>query len=534
VTGPLTWDVSGDAAAPSAVSSRLLSGPLALTGQLAVDTTSIALAPGATVDLRGQLSLAGPGAGLVPSGGPAGQQVTVAPNGVLRRNAQVDGSPVADAVVDVPVVNNGSVVVEAPLSLRAGYSQVRAIGPDPSVIPDPVMSLLSDGARLSSVDTAGHHQPLTLAAGGLGGVGTVAATSLTLGSTWLHPGYQTAPGTMRVEGDLKLSAGSDVQIVMRDAGKGTQPKGSDALVVAPLVEGGVTKAVGRAVLGGRLTGVSAGTYQAPFGALVKDRIRFAARSGSFGKASSFGTPAGLGWRPRYDTSTTDGDGLGVDLRLSDVAPPALGLARIPVFTQRSVQRVTYAGVDNRTGVATYDARWRRGNPAKKKVGAWHRPKAWQRTKDTSQRLTGLRPGITSCFSVRVRDKAGNVSAWTQPLCTARMLDDAAVAGSAGWARVSNRGGFYAGTFSRATKHGAELTRRGAFTRVAVVAVRCPGCGTLQVVVGKKVVKTLHLAGKRTGTVTWLSKVRKEQRATLHLRVVSHGKPVIVDSVGLSR
>jgi hypothetical protein len=321
---------------------------------------------------------------------------------------------------------------------------------------------------------------------------------------------------------------------MRDAGTGNQPKGSDALVVAPLVEGGVTKAVGRAVLAGRLTGVSAGSYQAAYGTVVKDRILFAARTGSFGKASSFGTPAGLGWRPRYDIATKDGDGLGVDLRLSDVAPPALGLARIPVFTQRSVQRVTYAGVDNRTGVATYDGRWRRGDPAKKKVGAWHRPKAWQRTKDTSQRLTGLRPGITTCFSVRVRDKAGNVSAWTQPLCTARMLDDAAVAGSAGWARVANRGGFYAGTFSRATRRGAELTRGGAFTRVAVTAVRCPGCGTLQVVIGKKVIKTLNLAGKRTGTLTWLSKLRTEQRTIVRFRVASTGKPVIVDSVGLSR
>jgi hypothetical protein len=268
--------------------------------------------------------------------------------------------------------------------------------------------------------------------------------------------------------------------------------------------------------------------------VVKDRIRFAARTGSFGNASSFGTPAGLGWRPRYDTSTKDGDGLGVDLRLSDVAPPALGLARIPVFTQRSQQRVTYAGVDNRTGVATYDARWRRGNPAKKKVGSWHRPKAWQHTTATAQQLTGLRPGITTCFSVRVRDKAGNVSGWTQPLCISRMLDDRALAASAGWARVANRGGFYAGTFSRAERAGAELTRRGAFTRVAVVAVRCPGCGTLKVMSGKTVLKTLDLGGKRTGTLTWVSKARPERRATVHLRVASSGKPVMVDSFGLSR
>jgi hypothetical protein len=341
-------------------------------------------------------------------------------------------------------------------------------------------------------------------------------------------------GTVRVEGDLRLGAGSDVQLVMRDAGTGDQPKASDALVVVPLVEGGVTKAVGRATLAGRVTGVSAGTYKPAYGTVVRGLVHFEARTGSFGKASSFGTPAGLGWRPRYDTATKDGDGLGVDLRLSDVAPPALGLARIPAFTQSASQRVTYAAVDNRTGVATYDARWRRGNPAKKKVGSWHRPKAWQHTSATGQQLTGLRSGITTCFSVRVRDRAGNVSAWTQPLCSARMLDDRALTASSGWSRVANRGGFYAGTFSRAQRTGAELTRRGAFSRVAVVAVRCPGCGTLQVVVGKKVVKTMHLAGKQTGVVTWVSKPAEERRATVHLRVVSNGKPVMVDSFGLSR
>ena len=50
-----------------------------------------------------------------------------------------------------------------------------------------------------------------------------------------------------------MGAGSDVQLVMRDAGTGGQPKASDALVVVPLVEGGVTKAVGRATLAGRVS-----------------------------------------------------------------------------------------------------------------------------------------------------------------------------------------------------------------------------------------------------------------------------------------
>jgi hypothetical protein len=287
-------------------------------------------------------------------------------------------------------------------------------------------------------------------------------------------------------------------------------------------------------LAGRVTGVSAGSYKPTYGTTVHNLIRYTSRSGSFGKASSFGTPAGLGWRPRYDSSTDDGDGPAVDLRLSDVAPPALGLARIPAFTQTATQRVTFAAVDNRTGVATYDGRWREGRTAAKTFGAWHRPKAWQHSKATRRMLTDMRPGRTYCFSVRVRDRGGNTSAWTQPLCTARMLDDAALAASKGWARLSGRPGFYAGTLSRSSQHGAELRRHGTFTRVAVTALRCPTCGSLRVLAGGKVLKTLSLKGKRTEIFTWVSPIRTRSEATVRLRVVSAGKMVGIDSFGLSR
>jgi hypothetical protein len=533
VTGPLSVSgVQTTVSSAGAGTARSLTGALALAGPATVDSTQVSVL--GQVQVLGTTTLDGPGAGFVRAAADPGQaSVTVLPTGTLRRSDPQDPSA-APAVVDVPLVNNGSISVAGPLRVQAGLTQVRATGPDPAAVPDPVTSLLGGPARLDAVTGSGVHQPLKLAEGGLGGAGTVAATRLTLGSTWLHPGFQSAAGTIRVEGDLTLGAQSDVQLVLRDAGTKGQPKEADRLVVAPLVENGATRSMGRATLAGRVTGVSAGSYSPAYGTVVPDLVRFVARSGSFGHGSSFGTPSGLGWRPRYDSSTKDGDGLGVDLRLSDVAPPALGLARVPAFTQSASQRVTYAAVDNRTGVATYDARWRRGDPSATKVGTWHRPKAWQRTRSTSQRLTGLRPGITTCFSVRVRDRAGNVSRWTQPLCTARLLDDRRLAASAGWTRVSGRAGFYGGTFSRATAHGARLTRRGAFTRIGLTAVRCPGCGRLQVLVGSKVVKTVRLDGPRNSVVSWVSPLRPERRARVSFRVASSGKPVVVDSAGLLR
>lgn len=533
VRGPLTTQAVTDIAASSATSRRFLEGSLGLDGSAVVTGTTLALRPGASVRVQGSTSLIGTPSGFErTNAGIEGQSLTVLPGGTLRRAAPTDGST-GPAVVDVPLANHGSLSVSAPLAVRAGFTQVKAPGGDPAATPDPVTSLLGGTARITSVDSGGTHQPLTLAAGGIGGTGVVETTSLTLGRTFIHPGLQSSAGQITVEGDLRLSKDSDVQIVMRDATATQAPKGHDVLEVVPLVVGGIRKAAGKATLAGKITGASAGTYKPSYGTTVQGVLRFAQRSGSFATTSSFGTPNGLGWRPRYDIATSDGDGLGVDLRLSDVAPPALGVASVPPFTQRTSQRLTYAGVDNRTGVATYDVRWREGSPGRA-FTAWKHPKAWRRTTDTAVTLTDMKRGWTSCASIRTRDKAGNVSAWTEPLCTTRMADDRGLAASTGWTRSSGQSGLYQGTTSRALKKGSTLRTAGTYTRLAVTAVRCPACGRAQVMAGSTVLKTIGLRSKKTETFTWASRLRPQATGRVTITVLSRGKPVIIDAFGLSR
>ena len=547
VVGPLTIDkIELDVGANTAESRRILATgdpaatALTLAGPASVNATTVLLEANAKVLIAGTTKIASaPGGFHRSTSTVTGQSVTVALGGTLQRVASATtpgGSTTSSgaATIDVPVVNHGTVSLETTLNVPAGYTQVIQPGAAATAA-KPVTGLfgsssgISASLALSSADGAGHWAPITLTHGGLGGKGVVEANPLAVGTTWIHPGTSTTAGKLTVKGPLKLSGGTEVQIVVR----GTAADQHDTLEVAPLTWNGAVVAPGTAYLNGRVTGLTASGYTPAYLASVPNVLQFAARSGSFATASWSGTPVGLGWKPLYDDSPTDGDPRAVDLRLVDVAPPALGIASIPAFTQLTSQRFTYAAVDNKTGVASYDVRWIRAYPTTG-FSAWVYPSTWQRTTSTSRTLSGLAQGYTYCFSVRARDKAGNTSAWSSALCTAKMFDDRALTASSGWYRPSGKSGFYAGTYSRSTTYGAKLTRYGGYTRLAVTAYRCPTCGVLNIYSGSTLLKSLNLYSSRSGLTTWVSAPMSRRTNTVTLRVGSRNKPVIVDSFGMLR
>jgi hypothetical protein len=331
--------------------------------------------------------------------------------------------------------------------------------------------------------------------------------------------------------------------------RGTTDDKKDILQVAPILTGTApnqtTVAPGRAELNGKVTGMSAGGFAPAYGSVVANLVQFEERTGSFSSASWNGTPRGLGWKPAYDdaaspavpaqgtTPAVPADPRSVDLKLLDVAAPALGIASIPAFTQFTSQRITYAAVDNKTGVKTYDVRWQRGSPSQA-YSAWVYPSSWQGTTATAKTLTGMTAGWTYCFSVRVRDVAGNVSAWSQPLCTGKMFDDRSFTATGSWTRPGGKAGFYGKTYSRSSTYGASLTKSGTFSRVAVTALKCPTCGTVNIYSGATLLKTLSLKSSSTGITTWISKVRTQKTTTVKVQVMTRRKPVVIDSFGLIR
>jgi hypothetical protein len=566
VRGPITIDKVGtDVGAFGTTTRRYLetdnpadAAAITFAGPVAVNATMVTLKPNARVSVTSALVIASVGSGFERSGTTLeGQKLTIQSGASMRRISQAitpGGSSTSSGTttINVPIVNYGSVTLETSLNPVAGYTQDLQPGAA-TTAPEPITGLLASAVTLST-GNEGVFGPIELKKGGLGGEGTIAATQLTLGDTWVHPGFGDRAGKLTVQGVLKLSSGSDVQLVMRPAVPAVPASGStpavpakpvtyDVLDVTPLVyttgtgDTAVTTPVapGRIDLAGKVTGVSASGFNPAYGTTMANLVKFASRTGSFATASWRGTPAGLGWKPAYDVTSppADADGLAVDLKLVDVAAPALGLASIPAFTQFTSQRITYAAVDNRTGVSTYDVRWQRGGP-NTPYGAWHYWGSWQNTTSTAKTLTGMDAGYTYCFSVRVRDKAGNISAWSQPLCTARMFDDRSFTATPSWSRPGGKAGFYGKTYSRSSSYGAKLTKSGQHTRVAVTALKCPTCGTMQIYSGSTLLKTLSLKSSSTGITTWISKVRPVRNATVMVKVVSKGKPVVVDSFGMVR
>ncbi|MBA2767941.1 MAG: DUF1906 domain-containing protein [Sporichthyaceae bacterium] len=236
-----------------------------------------------------------------------------------------------------------------------------------------------------------------------------------------------------------------------------------------------------------------------------------------------------------DQAALDNAGTGgVWNRLSSGRPSVRTTGPTTLGTVTASTRFTWAGGISSSAVASYDVRWRRAR-WDGGFGAWTRPAGWQRTANLDAPL-GLRPGHTYCVSVRVRNRAGQLSAWTGSRCLTRALDDRRLAATtAGWkARTGSRN--YAGTFMSSTTRGAKLARPGAkVARVGVVATVCRPCGVVAVRIDGRWVGQVDLSAPtlRRRQVVMLRPFPREA-GTVTVTVRSSGKRVHIDGLVLSR
>ena len=410
------------------------------------------------------------------------------------------------SVTTTAVVNAGTWFIgAATLTTTAGYTQQMPAGATAST-PIPVTRFTDPSGILTTT-------ALTLTSGGLVGGGTVNATDVTVGAGFVRPSFSFgAPTTMTINAPVHLSKTSDMQTVIYG------PTSRDVIKI--------TKPLS---LSGKMTGFTSSSYTPKYLQTVSGVITFPSHTGGFTDSAWGGTPNGLGWKPRTLATTAKQ----VDLQLVDVAPPSLGIASIAAFTEFATQRVTYFGVDNRTGVQSYDVRWRNASPTKT-YGSWHYPTGWQRTTATSQTLGSLVVGNTYCFSVRTRDKAGNTTPWSVPQCAARMFDDHALTAHGAWTRPGKKPGFYFKTYSQTAKLGASLTKSGTFTRIGVIAQVCPKCGSMAIYSGKTLIKTWSLRSSQPRLASFVTKVLTSRTATVRIKSMRSGKAVIIDAFGLMR
>lgn len=211
--------------------------------------------------------------------------------------------------------------------------------------------------------------------------------------------------------------------------------------------------------------------------------------------------------------------------------PAPRVAHIAPFSTASQQLVTFGPAHQLppTGT-TYDVRWLSRTPTDR-AGSWHLPDGWQHTVVRSLTLSNLQAGVTYCFSARTHRPSGKTTAWSLPRCTTRLVDDTTLAAKGAWRRYTDASNFYDGTYVATREPGATLTAAGTTSRLAVVAYRCPGCGTVDVMVGGRRVHRLDLTSSRAnrGVFTWIFRLHK--RGPLELRTAGTGL-VVIDALGM--
>jgi hypothetical protein len=218
----------------------------------------------------------------------------------------------------------------------------------------------------------------------------------------------------------------------------------------------------------------------------------------------------------------------------DRTPPRPTAIPVPrsAFQRHRWFTVAWRGVDGLSGVRTFDLR----SVISSYEGATRRHALWLKgTQSTGTSLRG-RPGFTYCFSGRTRDRAGNLSAFSQPAtCTAIPVDDSAMVHRGPWAK-RRRPGSYLGTVSGASKRGATLSLPAVrAARLALVATTCQRCGRLKAYWKGSLVKRVDLHSPRTRKRRFilLAARRKARVGSVRLVVTSRRKPVRIEGLAVS-
>jgi hypothetical protein len=233
-----------------------------------------------------------------------------------------------------------------------------------------------------------------------------------------------------------------------------------------------------------------------------------------------------------DPAGNVGSAFGV-LRVDLYRPQVKATAKAARVVDGTSAPVSWRVSDSASGIRSTDTRRRTARLS----GGFSR---WTYPSDLQNRLRPPRgtslPGRngTVCLQVRARDVAGRRSAWTGEQCRARAIDAAKVLRGRGW-RTVRRSGWYAGTASVTSRHGASLAvpSSGGVGLVRLVAKTGPGMGTLRVKVGSTVVTRIRLDRSQRGLAE-LVLATPGLSGAVTATVVSSGRPVWVDSIGVVR
>lgn len=145
------------------------------------------------------------------------------------------------------------------------------------------------------------------------------------------------------------------------------------------------------------------------------------------------------------------------------------------------------------------------------------------------------PGSTYCFQATAADREGNNSQPSGEYCTAIPLDNVSFKHRGGWLKKLGTG-HYLETFSQTKLLGATMTLSNVTAKhLAIIVTKCPKCGVVKVFFGGQLLRRIQLRSSTTKKFRTIELKTFDSvlTGTLKVRVISDGKLVKVDGLGIS-
>lgn len=218
------------------------------------------------------------------------------------------------------------------------------------------------------------------------------------------------------------------------------------------------------------------------------------------------------------------------------APSPTGMvAPTARFMRAKTFGVSWMASDALTGIRNYDVKYRRAKFSASTYAGWTLPPWQDRVAVTSVTLTSL-VGYTYCFSMRARDRAGNISAYSRSRCTSVPVNNTSFTHSSGWQLLTGSG-YYLNTFSYSSYQNASMSLSGViYKHLALLATTCPSCGTVGVYRGSTLLATVSLVTSTTikrHVIPVANTTTVTTPGLITIRVMSSGKPVRIEGLGVS-
>ena len=184
------------------------------------------------------------------------------------------------------------------------------------------------------------------------------------------------------------------------------------------------------------------------------------------------------------------------------------------------------------GTGSYDVRYREAR-RKRKFGD---PVQWQSSIIGREATFEGRPGSTYCFSVGAIETGRSATSFSRESCTAVPLDDRRLQHEGPW-KERKKGSAYLGTVSRSNEQGAALVKHRVKAReIAIVATACKRCGRVRAFFNGTPIGNAKLRAKKRATtrIYELGQFGRVRRGTLRVVIVTDGRKVQIEGIGISR